>query len=165
MKQNLKLMSSRYGQDNDFILIRRLCLVSSHSAMSGFSVFTGAVHLLASLPFLHRPPHPERPTPWALCRCHIQFQNNIMLGCRGTPLFGQIQAQTTSTKTPVLASPTQAETASEVCPTNLRISAGSSQPYEVNQVTIFSRPQGGDLTNSITKKTHKDLAAVAPYLT
>jgi len=37
-------------------------------------------------------------------------------------------------KTPVLASPTQAETASGVYPTNLRTSAGSVEPHEVNQV-------------------------------
>jgi len=50
-----------------------------------------------------------------------------MLGCGGKYLFGRLKAQSTSTKTPVLASPTQAETASGVFPTNLRISAGSSR--------------------------------------
>jgi len=50
-----------------------------------------------------------------------------MLGCGGKPVIGRLKSQTTSTKTPVLASPTQAETASGVCPTNLRISAGSSR--------------------------------------
>ena len=47
--------------------------------------------------------------------------------------MGRLKAQTTSTKTPVLASTTQGETASGVCPTNVRISAGSavcSQPSE-----------------------------------
>jgi hypothetical protein len=38
--------------------------------------------------------------------------------------MGRLQAHTTSTKTLVLASPTQVETASGVCPTNLGISAG-----------------------------------------
>jgi len=38
----------------------------------------------------------------------------------------RLRAQTTSTKAPVPASPTQAETASGVYPTNLGISAGSS---------------------------------------
>jgi hypothetical protein len=33
--------------------------------------------------------------------------------------MGRLKAQTTSTKTPVLAFPTQAETASGVCPTIL----------------------------------------------
>jgi hypothetical protein len=50
-----------------------------------------------------------------------------MLGWRKKPLFERLKAQNTSTKTPVLASPTQAETASGVCPTNLGISAGSSR--------------------------------------
>jgi hypothetical protein len=68
-----------------------------------------------------------RPTPWTLCLCHIHFHNNIMLGRRGEPLFGRLRAQTTSTKTPVVASPTQADMASGVCPTNLRISAGASR--------------------------------------
>ena len=47
----------------------------------------------------------------------------VMPGCGEEPLFGQLKAQTISTKTPVLASPTRAETASGVLPTNLRISA------------------------------------------
>ena len=50
--------------------------------------------------------------------------------------MGRLRAQTTSTKTPVLASPTQAETASGVYPTNLRTSEGSAEPHEVNQVII-----------------------------
>ena len=88
MKQNLKLMSSRCGQDNHFVLVRRLCLVSSHSAMSGFSVFTGAEHLLASLPFSHRPPHPEadfvgavpltlfgKPFIWAIERTNYKHEH------------------------------------------------------------------------------------------
>ena len=58
-KQSLNAMPSRYGQEGHFVLLRRLCLVSSYSAISGFSVLTGASHLLASLPFSHRPPHLE----------------------------------------------------------------------------------------------------------
>jgi hypothetical protein len=52
------------------------------------------------------------------------------------PLFGRFKAQTTSTKTPALASPTQAETASGVPPTDLRISAGSSR-MKKNELAIF----------------------------
>jgi len=44
-----------------------------------------------------------------------------MLGCGGKLLKER------RTKTPVLASPTQAKTASGVCSTNLRISAGPSR--------------------------------------
>jgi hypothetical protein len=43
----------------DIFLLRRLYLVPSNLAMSGFSVFKGAAQLLASLPFSHRPPQPE----------------------------------------------------------------------------------------------------------
>jgi hypothetical protein len=50
-----------------------------------------------------------------------------MLGCGEKTPTERLRAHTTSTKTPVLASPTQAKTASGVCPTNLRISAGSSR--------------------------------------
>jgi hypothetical protein len=72
--------------------------------------------------------HPTpRPTLWALCLCHIQYQYNIMLGCGGKPLIERLREKNTSTKTPVLASPTQAETAVGVYPTNLCISAGSSR--------------------------------------
>jgi hypothetical protein len=45
-----------------------------------------------------------------------------VLGCGGKPLIERLRAKTTSTKTPVLASPTQAKTASGVLPTvRLRI--------------------------------------------
>ena len=41
-----------------------------------------------------------------------------MLDCGGNPLKERLRAQTTSKKTPKMASPTQAETASGVCPTS-----------------------------------------------
>jgi hypothetical protein len=45
----------------------------------------------------------------------------------GKPLKERLREKTTSTKTPVLAYLTYAETASAVCPTNLPISAGSGR--------------------------------------
>jgi len=53
-----------------------------------------------------------------------------MLGLLGKPLLGRLGLETQPTNTPKtlgLASTTQAETASGVFPTNLRISTGSSR--------------------------------------
>jgi hypothetical protein len=50
-----------------------------------------------------------------------------MAGCGRKPLLERLRAQTTSAKTPVLASPTQAETASGIFPTNLFTLAGSGR--------------------------------------
>jgi hypothetical protein len=56
----------------------------------------------------------------------------MMLGKGGKSLKERLRAQTTRTKTPVLFSPTQAGTGSGVCPTNLRISVGSSRMKSIN---------------------------------
>jgi hypothetical protein len=66
--------------------------------------------------------HPTpRPTPWVLSLLY-----KISVGYGGNSLKTRLWEIITSMKAPLLASPTQAETASGVCPTNLRISAGSS---------------------------------------
>jgi hypothetical protein len=74
--------------------------------MGDFSVFTGAVYLLAFLPLSRTGHHTPRPTLRLPCLCHIQIWYNIMLGLGGEPLIERLRAQTTSTKIPVVASPT-----------------------------------------------------------
>ena len=79
------------------------------------------VYLRALFTYLLSPPlsrtghHTPRPTLRLPCLCHIQIWYNIMLGLGGVPLIECLRAQTTSTRTPVLASPTQSETASGDC--------------------------------------------------
>jgi hypothetical protein len=80
-------------------------------------------------PLSHRPPHPETDSVGAaplISVISVQYHAR----CRRKTLIWTTGARNTTHKTPKtpgLASPTQAETVSGVCPTNLRITAGSSR--------------------------------------
>ena len=81
-------------------------------------------------PFLsHRPPHPETDSVGAVPLLYIisvQYRAKF----RRQSLFERLGLETqpkNTPKIPGLVSSTQVETASGVCPTNLRISAGSSR--------------------------------------
>jgi hypothetical protein len=93
--------------------------------MGAFSVLTGAVYLLLP-PLSHGSTHPETDSVGDVPLLYIIWYN-IMLGLGEKPAIGRLEAETTSTKTPVLAFHTQGESASGARPTNLRISAGSSR--------------------------------------
>jgi hypothetical protein len=62
-----------------------------------------------------------------------------MLVLGGNLLFVRLGLETQPTKTPKTASPTKAETASGICPTNLRISAESSRMKTKIKTVIFYR--------------------------
>jgi hypothetical protein len=106
--------------------MRKSYLISSYPAMGGFSVFTGAVQLLASPLYSHRPPYPQTdsfgaaPFPYS-----ISTISCFVIG--ESPIWAINSTNYKNENTGAgLSYCTQAETASGVCPFNLRISAGSS---------------------------------------
>jgi hypothetical protein len=101
--------------------------------MGSFSVFMGAGYLLVFTLLSHRPLHPETNSVGAVPLPYlILVQYHAWL--RRKTLTERLRAHTTISKTPVLASSTQAETASGVCPTKLRISAGSSRMKSIYHI-------------------------------
>jgi hypothetical protein len=119
-------MAFRYRQEEHFIWQRRPYLVWSCYVMGSFSVFTGAVYLLVFHSLSHRPPHPEIDSVGAVPLLYsISVQYHAWL--RMKTLIWTTGAGNTTHKNTENNGPTQAETASGICPTNLRISAGSSR--------------------------------------
>ena len=94
--------------------------------MGDFSVFTGAVYLLAFPPSLAQATTPETDSVGAMPLSYSNLVQNDAW-CRRETLYGALKRANYKHETPVLASSIQAETASGVRPTSLRISAGSSR--------------------------------------
>jgi hypothetical protein len=120
-------VDSRYKQERHFILLKQSYSVWFFLVLGAFSVLTGAVYLLVYSSISHRPPHPETDSVGAVPLLFLLSVQYLAWLRRKTLIWTTWARNTTHRNTGNTAPSTQAETASGVYPTHLRISAGSGR--------------------------------------